>query len=318
MTPEQLALLQDARLSCDARICGLRIAGDAEEWAEVDRNEFRRLLGGAGKNRVAAALGELELWGYAQRRPGGRGHSDRYRFSVPDIEDAKDSVHETRTLNPDSVHETRTLKRTSSSTTSSTPSAGVREAVENSGDDVSFARLRELLSPYDEPLSRLRRTTGTTAWAADVWGWYRPPSDEPGDGGGMEWGAFVELDRDEALRALSTAISDYASEGKEWSRRYFRGFVRKAASEARRAKKDLMREDAEVHRVRDEKPGAARAFNRGNGSGGLVAMPDLVQQNLRKTAEQRAGEDAPPERVEEEYEKLTSAWQKNYAAGGAR
>jgi hypothetical protein len=123
-------------------------------------------------------------------------------------------------------------------------------------DDLPLARLRSLLSPYDEPLDRLRRSTETTSWAADIVGWYRPPSEK--DGGGTQYGfVFKDLEPAEAIQALSTAIGDYASSGEPWSRQHFRGFARNAAREARKAKAALGREQEQERAASSPRTSAA-------------------------------------------------------------
>lgn len=78
-------LLEDARLSREARIMGARLArlGDGEH--EVSTEEWQVLLGrsprgGAPKRQtIAGYASELEMFGWIERSGGGRG-SPRYRF----------------------------------------------------------------------------------------------------------------------------------------------------------------------------------------------------------------------------------------------
>jgi hypothetical protein len=244
MTPEQLAAIAtDARLSDSAVRMAFYLAGQAD-WIEVGRDDWRRLLHGSpGKDRIARDLSDLEHYGYIERRPGGKGHTDSFRFSVRMEPTLKDSVHTDRTLNPDSVRTARTVTRTPSSSTPSPSSAGAQARETAPTDDLVLARLRGALAPYDEPLDRLHRSTGTTAWAADIWGWYRPASES--DGGGTQSADFSGLSAEEAMQALATAIGDYASEGKPWDRRLFRGFARRAAREGRKTKVAREREQQE-------------------------------------------------------------------------
>jgi hypothetical protein len=244
MTPEQLAAIAtDARLSDSAVRMAFYLAGQAD-WIEVGRDDWRRLLHGSpGKDRIARDLSDLEHYGYIERRLGGKGHADSFRFSVRVEPTLTDTVRTDLTLNPDSVRTARTVTRTPPSSTPSPSSAGAQARETTPTDDLVLARLQEALAPYDEPLDRLQRSTGTTAWAADIWGWYRPVSGS--DGGGTQSGDFSGLSADEAMQALATAIGDYASEGKPWDRRLFRGFARRAAREGRKTKAAREREQQE-------------------------------------------------------------------------
>jgi hypothetical protein len=251
---EQLAAIAtDPRLSDSAVRMAYYLAG-RDDWIEVGRDDWRRLLHGSpGKDRIARDLSDLQHYGYIERRPGGHGHADSFRFSVRverTLKDSvlvertlKDSVRTDRTLNPDSVRTARTVTRTPSSSTPSPSSAGAQARETTPTDDLVLARLQEALAPYDEPLDRLQRSTGTTAWAADIWGWYRPASES--DGGGTQSGDLSGLSAEEAMQALATAIGDYASEGKPWDRRLFRGFARRAAREGRKTKAAREREQQE-------------------------------------------------------------------------
>jgi hypothetical protein len=244
MTPEELALLRDSRLSPAARVCGLYIAGHQDEWVEVSRDDYRRLLCGAGRERVYKALGELELWGYVDRRVGGKGHSDSFRFSGRKTVPLKDTGREIVPLNPDSGSKSLSLNGASSSPASSPSPAGVRTRETDVADDPALAQLRAALAPHDPPIDRLRRTTGSTEWAASIWDWYRPATEA--DAGGTKVRDLEDLTPAEAMEVVAMAIADYASKGHRWDGRLFRGFVRAAAKEARKAKLSREHEAAEV------------------------------------------------------------------------
>jgi hypothetical protein len=244
MTPEELALLRDSRLSPAARVCGLYIAGHQDEWVEVSRDDYRRLLCGAGRERVYKALGELELWGYVDRRLGGKGHSDSFRFNGRETVPLKDSGRETVPLNPDSGSKSLSLNGASSSPASSPSPAGARTRETDVADDSVLAQLRAALAPHDPPIDRLRRSTESTEWAPDIWDWYRPATEA--DAGGTKSRDLENLTPAEAMEALATAIADYASKEQRWNGRLFRGFVHAAAREARKAKLSREHEASEV------------------------------------------------------------------------
>ena len=97
MTRDQLALLEDTRLSRAARLMGLWLS-TRDDWTEVSRDAWQRFLGRgargmATKEAVASYLGELEVGGWVERRRGGRGHSDSFAFKgMLEADPKKDSV----------------------------------------------------------------------------------------------------------------------------------------------------------------------------------------------------------------------------------
>lgn len=125
LTEQQLELLQDAAISTDARVLGLWLSDNAIDWLEVDIEQFNDLLSAdATKDRRQRALAQLERRGWAERRPGGRGHSDCFRFSgrktrqlsatLPEIQAAEsgtypDSSRESRQVSTDSSRDIRQL-----------------------------------------------------------------------------------------------------------------------------------------------------------------------------------------------------------------
>lgn len=87
MRPDQLALLEDARVSREARLMGLYLSRFPGEELEVSTEDWQRLLGkgprGYPKRQsIAGHAQELELLDYIERRPGGAG-SPRYRYRLP-------------------------------------------------------------------------------------------------------------------------------------------------------------------------------------------------------------------------------------------
>ncbi len=97
MSPDQLALLEDTRLSRAARLMGLWLS-TRDDWTEVSRDAWQRFLGRgargmATKEAVASYLGELEVGAWVERRRGGRGHSDSFAFKgMLEPDPKKDSV----------------------------------------------------------------------------------------------------------------------------------------------------------------------------------------------------------------------------------
>jgi len=75
MTPDQIALLADTRLSPEARVMGLLLS--LTEGIELPYAELRGFLR-VGADRVKRAALELEDSGWSERRPGGRGHGDTF------------------------------------------------------------------------------------------------------------------------------------------------------------------------------------------------------------------------------------------------
>lgn len=80
------ALAEDSRLSDRARVLWVYLAGRgaAAESQEVPHKAFRRVLHGAPQaDTVGRHLAQLELYGWVERTPGGRGHSDSYQVIAP-------------------------------------------------------------------------------------------------------------------------------------------------------------------------------------------------------------------------------------------
>lgn len=88
MTQSQLALLADTRVPDSARILALfvDVATKADDgFAEISHDEFRRILfGGPSDDTIRRHLRQLENTGWIESRPGGKGHSNRYRILATD------------------------------------------------------------------------------------------------------------------------------------------------------------------------------------------------------------------------------------------
>lgn len=85
-TEEQLALLADSRLPAAARIIGLMISLGAPEGMEFGRDDARALLGASdpdSDDTIRRLFRQLEATKWAERTPGGRGHSDSFRVLGP-------------------------------------------------------------------------------------------------------------------------------------------------------------------------------------------------------------------------------------------
>ena len=86
MRPDQIALLQDTRLSDQARIIGLYLSEHCagEEPVELPSDEISMLLNGIPvAETVRRHIRHLLVAGYVEKSPGGRGHSDSYRWIAP-------------------------------------------------------------------------------------------------------------------------------------------------------------------------------------------------------------------------------------------
>lgn len=76
-----MQMLCDQRLSDGARVIGLRIAALGDDLHELAPDDFSRMVAGFPKQEtIAKHLRQLEILGYIERKPGGRAHSDRFRF----------------------------------------------------------------------------------------------------------------------------------------------------------------------------------------------------------------------------------------------
>jgi hypothetical protein len=257
VTPEQMTKLfsPDLNLSPEARSLIAHVS--TLEEAEIPYPRLLRLLQVADEKKLRRAIAEAEDVKWIQvTRQTGRGHHPRFTFTppeigslsdqtpentLPEIGTLSDSPPENGKVNADRVPENGKVNGAPSSPTSSPSPVRAHARGPAPDDDRDVRLLRDLLTPYDAPIDRLYRSTATTSWGADIWGWYHPASGGS-EGGGTQLDDFRGLEQDEWIQALATAIADYASEGKPWDRRLFRGFVRTAAREARRAKSSMSRE----------------------------------------------------------------------------
>lgn len=269
MTPEQLALLADNGLSDAARVLGMYMESFGPEEREYRAEELVRLLHGyPSAQTMWRHVRQLEVAGYVEctQEQGGKGHGKWYRW-IP----LKNRTGKTETdaipgeilrgngLNPG---EFSGVKPPSPSPTTTPPPPTARE------DDLDLVRLRKLLAPHDDVLDRFARSAPhRTSWPTDVWATYRPPSGEPGDGGGTEWAAvFAGKDEEVAVRSLVNAMRDYAGKGQVFDGQHFRRYVRSALREIERAAAaDLLAATGGGARAspRAEKPPAdAQAYHR--------------------------------------------------------
>lgn len=230
MTAQEARLLADSRLTDAARLIGLRIAAAAGEWVEWTRDDFRRLLHGAvSKDRVARALGELELYRYIERREGGRGHGDSFRFTVQAAETVSDSVQATKTVTADSVQAAETVKRASTTPISTPPPSPSARAPET-----DLARLRMHLGEHGRAVDLMAGSAAhPPTWAAAVYGKFGPD--------GMHLRIFGGLPPDRRAALLASALTDYATDGKRYDNRHFEGYVRKAITNEHRSTQQPLR-----------------------------------------------------------------------------
>lgn len=79
MTPNQLALLVDTTLALEARVIGLYLSEHQRGWAELRFQELGKLIGkksDAVRNHLRCLIASR----WVERRPGGRGRGDLFRF----------------------------------------------------------------------------------------------------------------------------------------------------------------------------------------------------------------------------------------------
>lgn len=79
-------LLCDQSLTDAARIIGLRMAALEDDWHELAPDDFAKMVSGYPRaDAVRRHLRQLEMAGYIERKIGGRGHSDSFRFIASDV-----------------------------------------------------------------------------------------------------------------------------------------------------------------------------------------------------------------------------------------
>lgn len=99
MTPDQLALLADTRLSREARLIGLYVSAVGRDPQEVPHDTWRKLLGRGGRGgppkdaTIAGYISELKNLGWVdQNTKTGRGHSPEYTFRPPSEGGANEEI----------------------------------------------------------------------------------------------------------------------------------------------------------------------------------------------------------------------------------
>lgn len=309
MTTEQLALLADSRLSPGARILGLHLSEQAEgAWVEFGRDDARRLLGAtAGKDRIARDLSDLVAFEHVEKRVGGKGHSDRYRFKRPENADAK----------TDSVGESRTLSAPSTTTPSTSSNAGVPEGGEKPrpGANVTpptpaqLAPLREYLGEHAGAVDVFAASgPHSGSWPAALLGKYGPT------GTRQDFWRGVAPERIPGI--IADALLNYAQDfaGQPVKAPLFESVLTRARDGAP-VKPPKIVPGTEHERIRSngsygETPGGSR-FLRREGTG-LGTLPELVEANLRKTAKGKAGAGATEEEVERVYLELAGEYARHH------
>lgn len=264
MTPEQLALLADARLSTDARVVGLWVSEHAADWTEVDVAEFEDLLSAdAGKDRRQRAVRQLLRYAWIERKPGGRGHNDLFRFSSPETPHLSDSSRRTpqlneqgaedssrsprqvsdsdrsrRQLNADSSRSRQPLSAAPFSHTSSSvhPPSGARAQVPGAAPagEPPAAELEQLRTYLGDHAGAVDRFMAAAAhpriWAGAVYGAFGPT-------GSRQW-AWRGVPEEERPAILANALDDFAQEKTPYNNRHFEGFVVNEARHWKRRQQD--------------------------------------------------------------------------------
>jgi hypothetical protein len=79
---ELLAVVSDQGLTDAARVIAVRLFDMGDDWHELSPDDFSRMVAGyPQRDTVRKHLRQLEMAGYVDRRAGGRGHSDSFRFA---------------------------------------------------------------------------------------------------------------------------------------------------------------------------------------------------------------------------------------------
>lgn len=79
--PGLLAVVADQGLTDAARVIAVRLYALGDEWHELAPDDFSRMIAGYPRqDTVRKHIRQLEVAGYMDRKPGGRGHSDQFRF----------------------------------------------------------------------------------------------------------------------------------------------------------------------------------------------------------------------------------------------
>ena len=234
--PDTLAMIvNDARLSPEARSVVLYVACRGDGPQEIPHREFSRVLQGPGEKRLRRAIQDaVDLW--LDRSIGGRGHSDTYSIRVVENADLTDrSASKSADLNdsPAAGADLSTLRvgknadlngaPTTTPTTTPTPPTEARERARPS--DLDLKRLREYLGDHADAVDMMLNAAPDhgRVWAAAVLGKYGPNGTQPPSG--------VPPERRPAI--LATALIDFAGQGKAYTNRHFDGFFNTAAENER-------------------------------------------------------------------------------------
>lgn len=209
MTDRERTLIQDARLSREARLMGLYIAGEGDDWTEVSTEDWQRLLGRSQqggtptRRTISHYASELVTWGWIEKKPGGAG-SPRYRF-LPGSQSHTEALRSSQrhaerngsvaprdtqdpaTGPPDTPKASPPPLATTSSSASVAREA--EEAIERFADALAGCRgaLRDYLLervPPDRQLAYVQTLVGTIQ-GTDEWAWTDgtgskvPPDERP-------------------------------------------------------------------------------------------------------------------------------------------
>lgn len=240
MTARQLARLfsPDLNLSPEARALIAHVASLGE--SEIPYTRLGRLLQIHDDRKLRRAVAEAEDSGWITvERQTGRGHSPRFSFTPAENVGVTDSPTKNADVNPVTPAENVGVKPLARAAPPPPPPPPPPSERARAGEpsvpegDLHLARLRRMLGPHAAVLDHFRRSAAHPAsWPRDLWAFYRPPSGDPSDAGGSEWAAlFGGHDLATAVRALVGALADYASAGKVYEPKPFRGYVRTSLRE---------------------------------------------------------------------------------------
>jgi hypothetical protein len=76
-----LTVVGDQGLTDAARVIAVRLYAMGDDWHELGFDDFSRMISGyPQRDTIRKHIRQLEMAGYVERKPGGQGHSDRFRF----------------------------------------------------------------------------------------------------------------------------------------------------------------------------------------------------------------------------------------------
>lgn len=242
MSPDQIRLLGDARLSDTARIVGLHISALGEGEHEISHDSLAAVLHGCpNADTVGRHIRQLIVFQYIERTSAGGKGSPRYRWSAREktrveeiatlensrAESLPSKIHGESPLLPAKIHG-QNGSPSSPPYTPPTPSptAGARPP------DKDLDRLAMYLGEHAGAVHRMIDSADHgPSWAAAIYGKYGP-------GGTMTGTAFAGIPTARIPAVVATALIEWTTTGKPFRNQHFDGFMRKAVANERRSERD--------------------------------------------------------------------------------